>query len=333
MNLINSNRNEVKTKRIKKFLTKAFNLLNGKINPIYPARKIVFKPKSSIRYLNSDNIATTLAQNTLDYVLMDPHGLKEWILNNNNVTEIQFRGLLLCILAHELSHMDQRYRTILTNRDNSYPEKGSIESEIANDRNTIDFLTSNYKEISHKLGNFDIQLYKLVTVYTEQKAKESGIEVDNCFVKYGKINSVRDRLLEILSVVTNLNFYKLLDSEELLNISYIRLSVGNMKKVSSTLTFPVDVLLKPLNGYLMFDIKDINGYIADELLGGYEVDLTVSIESMDNGNNVLVFDYDRFSKRYPALETLYVYSIDKIYSYENDPHRDMVIDILEKYTI
>lgn len=333
MNLMKNGTKNVKIKKIKKFLSKAFYLINGKINYVYPARKIVFSEKPSVNFMNKDkNPNVILGQNTLDYVIFNPYEMKEWIEINYEVSELQFKGLLLGILTHELSHMDQRFRTTYDKSDMCYPIKGSLESEIANDKNTLRFIEKNYDIISSELGIFDMSTYVDVSVYNIKKANEAGIVVDGSLIRYEKINNVRDRLIEALSSILNLDIYRMIESGYLNDIKYLRLSVSSTKKFNASVIIPVEVLYKPLDEYTNEDIKKINAFIADELLGGYKADVGIEMDKMDTGDKILIFNICRYSKSYVAMKSLTVYSLNDLYVYKDDEYSNELIKMIKIFS-
>lgn len=317
---------DVKVKRIKKFAFKAYDFLNGKINPVYPARKLIFYKKPSVEYLNEEKTDVSIfGQCVYDHIALNPYGMKDWLLHNipNGADEIDLRTLIICITAHELSHLDQKYK--LWDRDgfeSKYPFKNTIEAEVANEINTVIFLENYYNLISANLGKFDIDLYKDITAYNPSKIDHPTF--------YGKIADIRDRTLEILSIVSGLNFIDLIKSDYFNGIDYIKINIFKDKGKNDSVSFPTDYLYSTMNQYLMDEIKYINAMLIDGLLVGYKADVFVDILTLDTGALTFIIDCDAYSKSYTVLKDSLAYKATLHYDNEST-YNKRVKEILDAY--
>lgn len=316
----------VKVKRIKKFAFKAYDFLNGKINPFYPSRKMIFYKKPNVVYLNEEETdVSVFGQSVYDHIAINPYGIKDWLIRNipNGSDEIDLRTLIICIIAHELSHLDQKYKLWdKAGMESKYPYKNSIEAEVANEINTIIFLENYYNLVSANLGKFDIDLYKDITAYKPDKIQSPAF--------YGKIADIRDRTLEILSIVSGLNFIDLIKSDLFNDIDYIKINIFKDKGKNDGVSFPLSYLFGSMNQYLMEEIKFINAMLVDSLLVGYKADVFIDILKLDTGALTFLIDCDAYSKSYTVLKDSLAYKATLHYDNESD-YNKQVKEILDAY--
>lgn len=321
--------NDVKVKDIKKFIKKVYKLCNGKINPIYPSEYLEFYRKPDVEFMNEpeNKEMRLLGQHIYDHVAFNPYEMKAWALANSMLADIyEFKSLIIGIVLHELSHMDQNYKLFGKNDFTSkYPCKNSLECEVANDFNVYEFMRRHYEFLVKHFGRFDLEAYFSISAYNPEDTK------DNAF--YGKISDIRVRTLEMMSIISGLNFFDLIHSDFVNDITYIRIVIYKNKKPNSvSVTFPLVNLLKPVDQYLIEDIKEINSFIVRHALQHVKADVLISIEEMDEGSKILTINVEEYSRSFTVLKDSTSFD-GKLCVYKDDKFGKQVKDIIKAYRL
>ena len=319
----NTKLEDVKIKDIKKFVKKVYNATNGKINPIYPSRYLEFYKKPSIEFMNETrNISNIMGQCVYDHIAINQYELKRWLDENMPVIDIyEFKGLIIGVVLHELSHMDQRYN--LFDQYKNYPNKNTIESEVANDFNVQRYIDKYETYLRDKLGSFDPEFYSTVT-YDKSECKNP--------VKYGKINDVRERTMEILSIVSGLNFFEMIKSESLDDISYLKILIGRNKKITDLLIVtPMDTLLTVSDKKIIHEAKEINEFLVDNVLNGTKADVFLYLEKTERNLLVFTIDIQEYSKPYVLLKDAAPFDCTMYYSNKDDELSLRMQNIVKTY--
>ena len=147
--------------KIVKVACKAFDLINGWINPILPASDIEFDCENLALPIPSDKqgdfnaliahtLGTKLWFNPNAVILFQRYVYEAW--DHSHLGEMYVKGMIIEIIAHELSHLDQDIDQYKFDIDEKY--RNVIEA--ANELHTKTWLRDNYCELEKKLGGFDI---------------------------------------------------------------------------------------------------------------------------------------------------------------------------------
>lgn len=165
-----------------------FHSLNGKVNPIFPAKYLIFD-------LNVE--PDVLGKSVGDIVIIYMHNILK-LINSDlkykyNMTNKKIKCLLAYILLHELFHLDQDFNKYIS----QYP-KDNLKIAIENSCNniTIEFLNNiiNYKWY-REYFDLDIELFSYINdIYN----KVQNIPFAN-YNKYYKLQTVDDKISYILN--------------------------------------------------------------------------------------------------------------------------------------
>jgi hypothetical protein len=165
--------------------------MNGKINPTIKSKRLVFSMERDVD-LGINNIIAGSSITGAVYVNIDC--LKEAnsnLLRNGEpgLSEPQALGYLVCVIAHELSHCEQNISLFCTEKgSDTEPKKifGKLSNirkgkrididiptkiEIANELNTIKWLTDHKAEIEREFKGIDISYYIDSSVYLYMNKK------------------------------------------------------------------------------------------------------------------------------------------------------------------
>ena len=138
------------TKDAKYFALEVFDYLNGKINKKVPARRIEFFKDRDVEFGfdNSSSPEITSAVVHANTVKFDPNAIIDMdrlsrINLGKSMTYEQFTGLIIQIIAHELSHLDQDIDQIKFCEDEDY----QYFIEITNELRTLKWIKSHYRKM------------------------------------------------------------------------------------------------------------------------------------------------------------------------------------------
>lgn len=173
----------------KDILEQAYYYLNGKINTI-KSLGLNFDYTDTISQNNCVLGNNTICITTI-YIINLLKLLDLLRISNITVTERSYRGLLIYLIAHELSHIDQyiyypeitkithkmmklddkkdyRQKSILNIEINSI----SFDNEMINDSNSILYLIENKNKLESYFGKFDIDLILYLRFKTDIRLED-----------------------------------------------------------------------------------------------------------------------------------------------------------------
>lgn len=253
--------------KFKDYVIKTFYAMNGKINYMVPASKLVFNVPSiddkmfQFGISNSCIVGINLF-NILIYACVK--GCDE---------EEKIKGLILHVVAHELSHLDQKIDNILYNENESY--RWLV--EVSNDANSLMYIVDHYDELQ-KLGYYDMSLeYDLkLTYHTEDYT------VEDMSKRYVRVNNITDKIVESLTALTTKDVNSYLISPNF-NINNIRLEYIRLDNTSTS-------RYVMLNGKFIdqYDVLQYIGHIAAENPNRLDYIFTPSYNDID----IKIFQYE-----------------------------------------
>lgn len=166
-----------------------FNDLNGKINPIFPAKYLIFD-------LNDEQ--DILGKSVGDVVIIYMHNILKLInttlKNQYELNDKKIHSLIAYIIIHELFHLNQDFNKYIS----QYP-KDNVNAAIENSCNimTINFLqkiinNSYYKNYFH----LDIELFPyILDIYNNVQ----NIQYANNYSKYYELQYASDKISYIIN--------------------------------------------------------------------------------------------------------------------------------------
>lgn len=173
------------------YLKKAYNGINGEINPVIPAIRLALTES------NKDSV--------IDYAVVGTQCIMTVEIRLANaytkfcqlgLTDNQVRGALLFIIAHELSHCDQK---IIPNKlDDEY----IMYMEYTNNLNTFRYLKEHENILQTYFGPYEIPKAAYRS-YLEQKEY-----FKNQKYIFPQISSIKEKVLDGLSVIIGEDIYK-----------------------------------------------------------------------------------------------------------------------------
>ena len=250
------------------FSKKVFEFLNGKINPYIKARKIKFIERD-VDFMDDDEY--------IDYEVNAVEHFGEIILFVDDTREIlinllpegvnierSFKGFLIGIIAHELSHVDQYipWYAYMTNskednlRFNAY--------EYANEMNTLAFINQFHQMIVFALGPFSLPLYESGSKYLLDKDAEAYMK--NHDITYKKLTDYPHAFWNRLSEFLHFDTYHFwVDTQ----FHRIDISIDNpykhyIKETQIDTSFVTD----PTTHMAKKTLKELNQLLATEFYNG-----------------------------------------------------------------
>ena len=327
------NIDELTPGRVKKFCKKVFEVMNGRINPIFPARKmkLIKSPNVSIIDQN-DRHTVTMAYQSGDSVFFAYEEIYYFLKRNINSfgnNEPSIKGFILCLISHELGHMDQQFSS--TGYED-YPARGSMESEVANDNFILNYIERYYDVIKDKIGAFNNDLY----IETSAYLSEPNVDISKC--KYSKITSIRDIAIAMLCSVFQFDFTELVEDKDYDNIKVIKIiSVKNNRKYKNVMAFNIyHIFFEAICDKSIENMKDLIAFITDEFLCGYMADIYFDLNVYENNEYELVIYVNPYSKKFNTFDgDSKSFKVDTIYRKHNS-NKDIekyIDTMIDKYTI
>ena len=179
------------------YLKILYDNINGEINTIIPATMLALTEPSAMNVNSKGESVGTQCMMTVEIRLYN--ALK--IFSNYRINDTQIRGCLLYILAHELSHCDQkidRLRFMKKDEEKEY----ELYIEYTNNINTMEFILDNQQTLQNTIGPFEIPPV-VYTAYTEQKK-----HFNNAYYVFPQISSIKERVLDDVSIIAGEDLYK-----------------------------------------------------------------------------------------------------------------------------
>jgi hypothetical protein len=174
------------------YVKKVYDVLNGKINNIAPAIRLALtEPNPDV----AKKIEIVGSQCML-YIEIRLDSVFEKF-NYLELTDNEIRGGLLFIVAHELSHCNQK---IIPNRHNDVDYTRYI--EYSNNINTINYLSKYENVLQEYLGPYEVPDIVLQAYYL-QRNYYNGEQII-----FPYISSVKEKVLDGLSILTKEDVYK-----------------------------------------------------------------------------------------------------------------------------
>lgn len=173
------------------YVKKVYDALNGRINPIAPAIRLALtEPNPDV----AKKIEIAGSQCML-YIEIRLDSVFEKF-NYLELTDNEIRGGLLFIVAHELSHCNQK---IIPNRHNDVDYTRYI--EYTNNMNTIHYLSKYENILQEYLGPYKIPDIALQSYYAQKKYYKGEPML------FPYISSVKEKVLDGLSILIKEDVY------------------------------------------------------------------------------------------------------------------------------
>ena len=173
------------------FLTFAYHQLNGEINPSIPAVNLALTECGDIRDSGVMGAQTMLTVEVRLKNMFDQFA-------NTGLTDRQFKGVLLYVLAHELSHCDQKKEPMkLLANDQEYIDY----MEYTNDINTLRYLREHEKSLQSYLGPYELH----PIVYN--RFNKLKTKFNDKFIEFPQISSIKETILDGVSFLMNEDVY------------------------------------------------------------------------------------------------------------------------------
>lgn len=177
-----------------------FNTLNGKINNIIQCNHMEFMGERT----NPLSRSFVLGTNFADVILISLVDIFQCAEDMKLETEEELKGLIIFVIAHELSHLDQKIPFKIMNKDTAIKQQ----IENANDANALHFLEETMMCFKHFFGEFNLNgVYKM------------GKSSTNYYL-YQKIHSLEEKIFNILEYFVDRD-------EEFINLANILSSFNN----------------------------------------------------------------------------------------------------------
>jgi len=173
------------------YLKNVYNGINGEINPVVPAIRLVLtepNPNAPKNFAIAGSQCMMYVEIRLDNVFEK--------FNEARLTDNQIRGGLLFILAHELSHCDQK---IIPNKQDDIEYIRYM--EYTNNLNTLEFIKKNWNLLQLCYGTFEIP-EMVCGSYLEQSKFYNG----KIFV-FPQISSIKEKVLDGVSLLMKEDIY------------------------------------------------------------------------------------------------------------------------------
>lgn len=309
------NIDELSVKRVKKFCKKVFNVMDGRINPIFPARKIKFIRSADVELeIVPEKDQSTFAYQCGDCIFVAHEEIYKFLRRNIDDignTEVFIKGFILCLISHELGHMDQQF---LSKGYEDYPRRGSIESEIANEYFILDYIDTYYHIIRDYIGTFSIKLYIETSVYLDN----NDVDKEKCI--YGKISSVREIAIKLLISVLQIDLLGITSDVKYKKIKLLKIiSMKNNRKYENIMVFDINnIFFENLNDMTLNNIKDMISFLTDEFLYGYVADLYFDVRKLNANDYELLVFVDTYSKKFNSIDgDCTGFKVDSIYRRDN----------------
>lgn len=182
------------------YAIRAFNYLNGKINTVLIANKLIFSTAAE-----QQQPRNVLGRSVLTTVIVHIPDVFSYCDHNDFMTDAEIKGLILHTIAHELSHCDQYIDFMSVNRD----QKSLRLMEDSNDANTLAYLNAHYDELQSILGIFDLEPVWL---------PRPNLDIPQMIKQYQRIRTVNDKIWSLLEFLTSENYI------DLVKVNYISLN-------------------------------------------------------------------------------------------------------------
>ena len=177
------------------YLKILYNSINGEINTVIPSTMLALTEPGNVVIKPKGESVGTQCMMTVEIRLYNALRL----FANYGLTDNKIRGALLYIMAHELSHCDQKIERLkLINRDTRY----EMYMEYTNNINTMEFILDNQQILQSTIGPFEVPPI-VYTSYTEQKEY-----FNNIYYAFPQISSIKEKVLDDISMIVGEDLYK-----------------------------------------------------------------------------------------------------------------------------
>ena len=186
----------------RQFSANVFNYLNRRINIIIPCHHMEFMGER----VNTVSRSFILGTNFADIIMISLLDIFRCAEDLKLQFEEELRGLIIYVIAHELSHLDQRIPFKVIKIDQAV--KKQIEN--ANEANTLHFLLEHKQELENFFGGIDFK-----GVYTIANSDSMSL--------YQRVKSLQEKIMDILEYFVDNNNQSL--SQALIKNNYQNLEI------------------------------------------------------------------------------------------------------------
>jgi hypothetical protein len=274
------------------YIKKCYKFLNGKINPYYPARRLLLVNRDIDFAGDKDSKFVINGEASLDTVKIFPDRISGFLDKYRfNELDVGFaRGYLIGIVAHELSHLDQYipWYAFAIEDGEMVAEDLALHYEMMNDLNTIRFMTKYMNDISYELGNYSAEFYEQLSNYlTDADGNRIQPLPKYAHIPYRKITSRVERFWNTMGTVCLCDLEKLCDDYD---IESICLMVKNSFSGDDLVfTIYTDKLKEPESNIAIQTEEDLSHCLSKYLYIGCCWDAKMILDENKNAISI-IFD-------------------------------------------
>ena len=293
-------------KQIKKLIKKAYKFLNGKINPRYKSHKLVIHNELRVRMVDEDETfyAATADAGRVDVYLND---IVEFFGSYRSAvaSNYMYTGYIICLVAHELSHVDQYMPIFMTTEER-------LAIEVSNELNTLSYIDKYRQELENEFGEFSTVEYQNRSQYLSPeylsiyKKLLEAVKEDNELYdvfSYKKINSPITILWRQLAGLTMMDMYTFLHDHP--DIDRVAVIIRDMiiNDCESVLMLYTEDLRNP-ETYQTYQKADFAlSWLTNTIVQGLHWDADVYIPEDDPKTFVISLNSTKAMKNASAIET------------------------------
>ena len=208
---------EKQEKEMRKLIRRVYKFLNGKINPRYKSYKLVIHNEMRVGIGGESKkiYAATADAGCVDIYLND---IVEFfgLTRSKLCSEYMYKGYIICLVAHELSHIDQYMPIFMTDLER-------LCIEVGNELNTLSYIEKYRSELENEFGPFSTTEYQARSAYLNDEnteifhvvldAVKKNTEIFD-ILSYKKINSPITKLWYQLSGLSLMDIYSYISDHE-----------------------------------------------------------------------------------------------------------------------
>lgn len=254
--------------KFKDYVVKVFYAMNGKINYMVPASKLVFNVPS----VNDKMFQFGISNSCI--VGINLFNILVYACTRGCDEEEKIKGLILHVVAHELSHLDQKIDNILYKENESY--RWLV--EVTNDANSLMYIMNHYDELQ-SFGMYDMALeYDLkLTYHTEDYT------VEDMSKRYIRVDNITDKIVESLTALTTKDVNSYLKSPNFsikkIKLEYIQLDNSSVSR------------------FIMMNEKFLDCYNTLQFIGEISAENPVRVDYVFNASydmlDIKIFQYEK----------------------------------------
>ena len=291
---------------MRKLIRRVYKFLNGKINPRYKSYKLVIhnEMRVGIGGERKTFYAGTADAGCVDIYLND---IVEFfgLTRSKMCSEYIYKGYIICLVAHELSHVDQYMPIFMTDLER-------LCIEVGNEFNTLSYIEKYRSELENEFGPFSTVEYQARSAYLNDENTEIFHAVLDAVKKnteifdilsYKKINSPITKLWYQLSGLSLIDTYSYMSAHE--NLGRIAVVVRDLiiNDSEQVLMINKDDMAQP-ETYQTYQKADFAlEWITESIYNGLSWDVDVYIPDEQPDLLIIALNSVGAMKKASAIET------------------------------